>query len=63
MTCVIMHGHAVCLYVGNETLGCGSSWQWECIMRSLQKVFIRLRSRAQQFPRECLGLRFDPETC
>ena len=25
-------------------------------MRSLQKVFVRLRSRAQRFPRECLGL-------
>ena len=44
LTCVMMHGHRCDLYLTDEAMSAGSSWQWECVSRlslvsSFQVIF------------------------
>ena len=51
VTACLAHGYGCYIFMSDEHLGAGSSWTWECVMRSLERVFTVVRQRGRSFPR------------
>ncbi|CAJ1443333.1 unnamed protein product, partial [Effrenium voratum] len=49
VTACLAHGYGCYIFMSDEHLGAGSSWTWECVMRSLERVFTVVRHGSAHF--------------
>eukprot|EP00434_Breviolum_minutum_P009292 symbB.v1.2.008188.t2/scaffold450.1/size202773/7 len=60
LTGCIVHGVGVYLYMGDEGLPGGSNWTLECVSKSIDFAWAKMRAENLPWPSECLTTRLAP---